>query len=146
MKIYLAAPYSRKDEMRSYAAELRARGIDVTSSWLEEPHKLHELSHAEHQQYALNDIRDVMDAEAMIFFTDPTKTILRAGRHVEFGMVLFWNALCPDSPMPIFVVGMDFENIFHHCPNVYHFEDWELAVDAIHQYAALHDEEECAGL
>lgn len=139
MNVYIAAPYSKKDEMSVYAAKLRERGIGVTSSWLEEPHKptvqMSDLTHEQHQQYALNDLRDVMDADAMIFFTDPTKTILRAGRHVEFGMVLAINHILPDDPFPIFVVGMEFENIFHHMPNVYHFQEWELALEAIDRFA-----------
>lgn len=150
MKIYIAAPYTRKAEMTVYAETLRARGIEVTSSWLDEPHEptiqMPDLPHENHLQYALNDIQDILDADAMIFFTDPTKTIVRAGRHVEFGMVLFWNALCPDLPMPIFVVGLEFENIFHHCPNVRHYEDWDLTLDAVCRFAVEFRDDGSAGI
>jgi nucleoside 2-deoxyribosyltransferase len=121
LSIYLAAPYGRKHDMQKYAEELKEIGIVCTSSWLAEPHspaiEMHELSHEEHQTYAQNDVLDVMAADAMVFFTDPTKTITRAGRHVEFGIAI---ARC----MVVYVIGEP-ENIFHHLANVYHFATWE---------------------
>lgn len=138
MKVYLAAPYPMKDQINEYAAQLRALGIIVTSSWLDEPHKpttqMHELTHEEHLVYAEQDVLDVFAADAMMFFTDPTKTIVRAGRHVEFGMVIAINKL--RGEMPIFVVGTEYENIFHHLPNVHHFATWEDAILAVSIAAA----------
>ena len=132
MKVYLAAPYVRKDEIKARAEELREAGIEVTSSWLEEPHKpsiqMHELTHEEHQEYAMNDVRDVLAADLLVFFTDPTKAIIRAGRHVEFGMAVA-------RYMPIVVVGCEFENIFHHLSNVTHYESWTEAKQMLVAYA-----------
>lgn len=128
MKIYLAAPYSRKDEINKYAAELRAGGVIVTSSWLDEPHKpttqMQELTHVEHMQYAVQDIKDVQAAKLLVFFIDPTGSIVRGGRHVEFGIAL-------ERRMPIFVVGNQRENIFHHMPGVTHFDSWEKVRDLL---------------
>jgi nucleoside 2-deoxyribosyltransferase len=125
LKVYLAAPYIMKDLINVRARELRACGIDVTSSWLNEPHKpttqMHELTHEEHQAYALADISDLVAADVVVFFTDPSKTLVRAGRHVEFGIAL---GIGLTRSMPIFVVGQERENIFHHCPQVYHFDAW----------------------
>lgn len=126
MRVYLGAPYSQKDQMNVYAAELRAGGVEVTSSWLDEPHKpttqMGDLSHAEHQKYAVQDILDVRAAKILILFTDPTKTIVRAGRHVEFGIAV-------ERGMIIYVVGDEYENIFHHLPQVTHFTKWEYLRD-----------------
>lgn len=120
MKVYLAAPYSWKDQINVFAAELRASGIIVTARWLEEPHKpdtqMPELTHEQHLFYAVQDIEDVRAADLLIFFTDPTKRIVRGGRHVEFGVAV-------ERGMPIYVLG-EHENIFHHLPNVSHFENW----------------------
>lgn len=120
MKIYLAAPYKSKELMSTYAAELRAGGITVTSSWLNEPHKpetqMGDLTHEQHRAYALQDIKDVQAADILVFFTDKTKTIVRGGRHVEFGVAV-------QRRIPIYVIG-DFENIFHHLPRVIHFTKW----------------------
>lgn len=137
MKVYLAAPYVHKEQIKVYAARLRELGIDVTSSWLEEPHspttQVNELSHEENQRYAQQDIFDVLCADLLVFFTDPTKSIVRGGRHVEFGVAVGLNE-ATSAPMPIFVVGADYENIFHHLPYVRHFDHWELALDAICLY------------
>jgi nucleoside 2-deoxyribosyltransferase len=121
MKVYLAAPYSRKDQISEYAAELRAGGITVTSSWLTEPHKpdtqFQELPPEVHRDYALQDVKDVQAAEALVLFTDPTKKIFRAGRHVEFGIAV-------QRGIPILVVGKEYENIFHYLPKVLHLDTW----------------------
>ena len=126
MRVYLAAPYVMKDEIKARAEGLRLYGIETTSSWLDEPHKpttqMGELTHEQHQVYALADVRDVVAADLLIFQTDETKSIIRAGRHVEFGIAL---ALGLTRYYPILVVGETRENIFHHMPQVRHFPDWE---------------------
>jgi nucleoside 2-deoxyribosyltransferase len=128
MKVYLAAPYQSKDQINIYAAELRAGSITVTSSWLDEPHSPttshHELTHDENQRYALQDVKDVQAADVLVFFTDPTKSIVRAGRHVEFGIAV-------QRRIPIYVVGAEYENIFHHLPKVIHFLTWETVRDML---------------
>lgn len=125
LKVYLAAPYVMKNEIIQRALELRAAGVTVTSSWLNEPHKpttqMHELTHEEHQTYAIQDVNDVWAADVLVFQTDPTKTLIRAGRHVEFGIAI---GIARTRPMPIFVIGDDRENIFHHLPQVTHFSSW----------------------
>jgi hypothetical protein len=94
----------------------------VTSSWLEEKHRpniqLHEVPADENRTYATQDILDIYAARIFIFFTDPTGTLVRAGRHVEFGIAVARN-------IPIFVVGREKENIFHHLSTVTHFDTWE---------------------
>lgn len=124
LKVYLAAPYSQKEQIKTYAEELRSVGIEVTSSWLDEPHKPttgpDDLTYEDNQRYAVRDVQDVVAAEVLVFFTDPTKTIVRGGRHVEFGIAIgvgLYRAL------PIFVVGGR-ENIFHYLPQVHHFDTW----------------------
>src|SRR5882672_7222295 len=92
MKVYIAAPYRMKNEIKARAMGLRDCGIEVTSSWLNEPHKpntqMGDLTHEEHQKYALQDVQDVVAADILVLLTDPTKTIVRAGRHVEFGIAV----------------------------------------------------------
>jgi hypothetical protein len=128
MKVYIAAPYSKKDQMNVYAAELLAGGVEVTSSWLKEIHpptiEMPDLTHEDHQKYAIQDIKDVRAAKVMVFFTDPTKQIVRAGRHVEFGIAI-------ERRMSIFVIGTERENIFHHAPGVMHFKSWEEVRDLL---------------
>jgi nucleoside 2-deoxyribosyltransferase len=132
MKIYLAAPYVQKPDIEQCAAELRKGGVVVTSSWLDEPHKpstqMHELTHEEHQAYAIRDVKDVRAADVLVLFTEPTKTIVRAGRHVEFGIAV-------QRGIPIYVVGEEYENIFHHLPKVVHFKHWSVLRDFLIQMA-----------
>jgi nucleoside 2-deoxyribosyltransferase len=127
MKVYLAAPYPEKEMMNMYAAQLRREGITVTSRWLEEPHApttgMGDLTPDQHLEYALQDIQDVRAADILVFFTDPTKTLTRGGRHVEFGIAV-------ERGIPIYVVG-GFENIFHYLLNVVHMEDWQQAKHAV---------------
>lgn len=127
LRVYLAAPYSMKETIKTHAAELRERGIRVTSSWLEEPYpstiKLSEVKAEENRSYAFQDIDDVLAASIMVFYNDPTKSIVRGGRHVEFGMALAFGRT--GRSFPIFVVGEEHENIFHYLPQVYHFATWD---------------------
>lgn len=134
MKVYLAAPYRSKDQINVYAAELRKGGITVTSTWLDEPHKpatqMAELTHEEHQKYAIQDIKDVASADVLVLWTDPTRTIIRQGRTAELGMVLGLNVV-RNKKVPVFVVGLEDENIFHHAPEVSHFESWAQVRDML---------------
>jgi nucleoside 2-deoxyribosyltransferase len=139
MRVYLAAPYYMKDVMNERAAELRAAGIIVTATWLDEPHKpttqMHELTHEEHQKYAVQDVKDVLAADILVFQGDETKTVIRAGRTVEFGMIIGANA-ARTKQVPIYVVGTGDENIFHHCPEVTHFLCWPAVRDLLIALAA----------
>jgi nucleoside 2-deoxyribosyltransferase len=139
MKIYLAAPYQKKELMKERAAELRAAGIIVTSTWLEEPHKptiqLEELTPAQHREYAVRDVKDVISADILVFQGDETRTILRAGRTAEFGMIVGANAV-RSKQVPIYVVGIGDENIFHHLSCVTHFSTWESLRDFLIALAA----------
>jgi nucleoside 2-deoxyribosyltransferase len=126
MRVYIAAPYSMKDTIKQDADDLLKYNITCTSSWVLEPHKpttqMQDLTHETHQKYALQDVEDVLQADVLVFHTDPTKTIVRGGRHVEFGMAVMMNRL--GSSTPIYCVGMEEENIFHHLPQVKHFATW----------------------
>jgi nucleoside 2-deoxyribosyltransferase len=128
MRVYIAAPYSMKDIIALRAKELADHGIECTSTWVTEPHKptiqMDELAAAQHRFYAIQDVNDVKRAHIMVFHTDPTKTLVRAGRHVEFGMAAVLN-------IPILVVGEERENIFHYLPFVEHFPTWEAALNEL---------------
>ena len=126
MKVYLAAMYSWKPKIERYAEELRALGIEVTSTWLEEPHapttQLQDLGAENHRLYAQNDVQDINEADTFVLFSvEPTTPTLRGGRHVEFGMAI---ALAKT----ILVVGPP-ENIFHYLPRVNHVDTWPQAVN-----------------
>ena len=131
MRVYLAGPYQWKDQIFKYAEEARAAGIEITSGWLEEPHKpttqMADLDEKTHELYANRDLEDIDRADVVVLFAvPPTDTpIPRAGRHVEFGYALH-------AQIPIYVVGNVKENIFHHLPGrVKHVESWDAALEIL---------------
>lgn len=126
MKIYIAAPFSTKDLVCHYQAQLQELGFIVTSTWQHESHppdiKHSEIAPKLLTEHALNDIRDLNEADTLIFFSrDPEHAVVRGGRHVEFGYALA-------QEKRIVVIG-PFENVFHHLPWITHFPTWLDAVE-----------------
>lgn len=80
MKIYLAARYSRRDELAAYACELALLGHDVTSRWLTDDHAVTDAELIDAgasldalrlgQQYARRNIADVAACDLLIGFTE----------------------------------------------------------------------------
>lgn len=125
MKVYLASMYSTRSEINTYAKDLRKVGIEVTSTWLKEPHatdtQIYELRPDKNEEYAVADLRDIDRADWFVFFSkSPDIPTIRGGRHVEFGYALA-------SHKPILVVGPK-ENIFHYLSEVEHVDTWEAAL------------------
>jgi hypothetical protein len=123
MNIYLAARYSRREELCRYRESLRSLGYRVTSRWLDGGHELDErglsteAGAVERARFAREDYLDVSCADILISFTEmPRSGNGRGGRHVEFGIALARG-------MRVLVVGPR-ENVFHCLPEVEVFPDW----------------------
>lgn len=113
LKVYFAAQYSMKDVVMLAACKLvcEADNIQIQSGWLFEDHEpttlMHELTEEELSRTAVEYFSDVMQSDAMVFYScDPMTYTPRGGRHVEFGIALATNCL-------ICVIGPK-ENIFHY--------------------------------
>jgi nucleoside 2-deoxyribosyltransferase len=122
IKIYLAAGYSKKNEIRERANELRQLGVEVTSRWLDELHDpnhvMGELGPKEYEEIAVVDIEDINRAGSFALFTqDPTVPFVRGGRMVEFGYAIA-------KEKRVFVIGPR-ENIFAYLPQVEVYATWE---------------------
>lgn len=124
LKIYLAARYSRREELCIYRAELQALGHTVTSRWLNGDHQVDDkgLSAQAHEservRFATEDWDDLMAADCCISFTEiPRSERTRGGRHVEFGGAMAAGKRC-------IVIGPR-ENVFHCLPSVEYFQDWD---------------------
>lgn len=122
MKVYLAAPFSWKTEIKKYRAELERNKITCVSTWLDEecsPNtKLSDISDNYSQNCALVDMNDIDICDVFILFTvSPEKPVVRGGRHFESGY-----AMALDKELVI--VGPK-ENIFHYLPDVRQFNTWE---------------------
>lgn len=130
MRIFLSSRYSRREEMRSVAAELHRLGHTVTSRWIhtdwQPPEGESQSSHAPpelREEYALKDRDDLLAADCCIAFTEGPGGGGRGGRHVEFGMAAARGKR-------LIVVGHR-ENIFHHLPGVEFFKDRQRLMNAL---------------
>lgn len=122
MNIYLAARWSRREELRQYATALTNLGHHVTSRWL-----YTERSAAQNQ--CLMDLEDLFHAECCLNFTEnpDAKPCQRGGRHVEFGLAL-------SSGKRVVVIGPR-ENIFHHHPRIEWYPTWDAFLGDFHPVA-----------
>lgn len=129
--VYLAARYSRREEMLDYQRELEEAGHVVNSRWLLGEHQIHPGSEGvdknapfvpeEARPFAQDDVEDVANADVVISFTEyPNSPYGRGGRHVEFGYAL-------RAGKQLIIVG-PWENIFHRLPNVEQFWNWKPEV------------------
>lgn len=123
MKIYLAARYSRREELCGYRTQLEALGHTVTGRWLNGNHQIDdqglsvEAKRSERERFATEDRDDVLAAEMLIAFTEePRSSNSRGGRHVELGIAL-------GRGMRVAIVGPR-ENVFCCLPEVEHYEQW----------------------
>ena len=131
-RVYLAASYGRKDEVREYAYQLVKLGYTITSRWLTDNHEIPSALEVEAardsiplsgSEFACKDVEDVKSANILVMFSEsPTSGVSRGGRHVEFGLAMAWEK-------KIVVVGPR-ENVFHtlspnqYKPGIKHYKDW----------------------
>lgn len=143
MTIYLAARYSRREELCGYRSELEAMGHTVNARWLNGKHQISDggkpigdngealvedgsddRAAALRQHFATEDLNDVFDCGLLIAFMEqPRSGHSRGGRHVEFGIAL-------GLLKPIIAVGPR-ENIFNWLPGIIHCDTWETAKVAV---------------
>ena len=146
MRIYLAARYSRREELCRYREQLRSMGHVVTSRWLDGSHQISntgepigdngealvesgdcERSAQMRQELVAEDFKDVLTCELLIAFTEqPRAKASRGGRHVELGMAL-------GMMKRVWIVGPR-ENIFCWLEDVRLFDCWDDLASRIHNY------------
>jgi hypothetical protein len=124
VKIYLAAAWSRQQEIRDVAKKLSDAGVEITSRWLEEKGPAPGQDVLKYRrETAFLDIQDVRQADMLVRFTDDlsSETIpsyLGTGaRMFEFGMA--W-----ERGMPVVIVGGR-QNVFDFLPNIIHLKNVE---------------------
>jgi hypothetical protein len=113
MKVYLAASFGRKDEMRDVRAKLQAYGYTVTSRWLDQtaPGDDSSLWAVE----SVRDIEDVREAALVAVFTSPG--VLSTGHHAELGLAIAWSKMR-------MIIGPP-EGIFYLTPGAIYFDTIE---------------------
>lgn len=130
MRVYLAAPYQSRDQIKTYGQELERIGFTVTSSWLDEKHDINEgttgaateLSTQEVATHAAADLADIDRSQLLVLFTEAAVGHRGGGgRHVETGYAIA-------KTIPVLVVGEP-ENVFHRLGRVAAVvPDWHEAV------------------
>ncbi len=103
VKVYIAASFSRRLEIKKYAAELEQLGFEVTSRWLDQHHK-EDPTEEDWHRFAVEDLEDVKRADMLFAFTDAVPKP-GGGRHAEFGVAMALGK-------PIVQIGPD-EHVFH---------------------------------
>lgn len=147
--VYLAAAYSRREEMCQHRDDLESFGYRVEARWLlgedqaygPEAVKAIESApvidpvHA--ALFANDDLEDILNSDVVIVFSEPSRQRpSRGGRHVEFGVALALKRIGISS-RAIFLVG-PVENIFHALPEVdARFETWEECLSFLKHRAAF---------
>lgn len=126
MKIYLAAKFGQKIEMRDVRARLEAAGHEVTAQWVYVEEGLDtDATEANLASYAKMDVDDVLRSDLLVAFSNPRGELhTGGGRHVEFGV-----ALCAE--IPIVVVGPKGEHIFHYLQTVQHVYDVNQLIEKL---------------
>ena len=125
MRIYLSSRYSRLEELQGYAQELRQRGHEVTSRWLQRSRQAPtSLDDPAWVATARKDLEDVAAADTVVSFTQPRGGDNGGGgRHAEFGMGLALGKR-------MIVVGLA-ENLFHTLPSVEVYPTWPQALEGL---------------
>lgn len=132
MRIYLAARYSRRQEMVGYAEQIQEAGHIVVARWLAGDHKIAdsdldgiypEAPHGERvlklaAEYAGEDLADIAAADLVIVFLEPQRSPnSRGGRLVEMGYAA-------GRGKAVWLVGTGYENAFCALPAFRKFETW----------------------
>lgn len=122
MKVYLAAGFSRKDEIKAKTIELQELGVHVTSQWPWEPvgpkTKLRDVSEDFLRENGTRDLQEIDQADALVLFTqDPETPFCRGGRMHEAGYA-------QGRGKTLIICGPR-ENIFHFVPGVAICKDFE---------------------
>jgi nucleoside 2-deoxyribosyltransferase len=121
MKLYLAAAFSRHEEIAAVAKQLKKLGVDVTSSWLKEETR-DNPSPEFLRERAYIDLRDIAASDGVVRFSDfdfenkPiffNNKLLTGARHFEFG---YAKALGKS----LYMVGLK-QNVFDHLDGVTQF-------------------------
>ena len=128
LKVYLAARYSRRDQLLAVRDELARMGHTVTSRWLDtdwgrRPGESSAAPPEYRAKHAVIDLEDVRAADVVVSFTEAPGDGSRGGRHVEFGYALAFNKR-------MIVVGHR-ENLFHEHPSVEFFASQEDMLRAL---------------
>lgn len=114
MRIYLAAPWTRRDDAKAAKSQLQAAGFDVVSTWAEQrdtdnPRQLSLNAQSDEQQ--------LLSAEAIVLLN----LCKSEGKATEWGIARQAGKLCV-------LVGPQEGNIFYRLPGIVQFDSVDEAI------------------
>lgn len=116
--VYIAAPMQMRDEAAAVREELKERGIDCTSHWIDGQMPTD-------VEAARRDFNDILNADAIAFLNPKSwSTSGTGGRHTEVSFALALR-------IPIFLVGRP-SNVFHTLPEVTVLATTSELIDMLH--------------
>jgi|SRR5579864_3987775 len=129
MRVYLAASYSRKEEIRKIAEELKEMGINIQARWLYEP-KIPMPQDRDNflRERAEIDADDVLLADVLVRFSDDLSEPM-VPAHLATGSRMFEMGLAWADGTKIVVVG-GHQCVFDYLKQIVHLPD----VEALKQY------------
>lgn len=136
MRVALSSRYGRRDELRGYAADLRALGHTITSCWLTDTPAWNDDgvrladSAAVNREVARQDLADIDECDILIGFTDAPGSPNRGGKDREIGYAMgCWKRVLLVGPI---------QTCFDLHPSVTRFDDWQACLDYLktHELAA----------
>lgn len=132
MRLYLAAAWARKNEIKAVADQLDrlAVGLHVGSRWLEEPDSIYGGADvlAFRRERARIDIQDVAASDILVRFTDDLTSEMVPAR-LATGARMFEMGYAYALNKEIIVVG-GVQPIFDYLPGIAHVKD----IDELQQY------------
>lgn len=121
IRIYTAAKFKQRLEIKKWTEELWLAGFVITSSWLNETIRPTHITHHDFwKKMAIKDLCEISEADILILDTTmPTET---GGKEVEFGYALgrFQNKMQ-------IIIG-PYMNVFHTLCDK-HFETWPECIE-----------------
>lgn len=131
IKVYLAGPWSYKEQMKVIKKVFEDAGFNVVSRWIdlhvEKPDEAQggwaEANEAIMKREAVNDIEDVKDAAVLVLLNIQPRGQESTGKAVETGLAIAWNK-------PVILVG-DKTNVFHYLDSVFQVDGITQAIDTI---------------
>jgi hypothetical protein len=146
-RVYLAASYARKKEMRTYRDQLHQIGCMVTSRWIDNADKYansdvtRDMMMSEPDlcyRYAMSDLEDIMSSHMFVLFTGDKQS--SGGRHTEFGIAMMMLGRS-EYLSKICIVGPR-ENVFQCHSKVWQFDTWADFMAAFYRGCTLVEADE----
>jgi nucleoside 2-deoxyribosyltransferase len=123
--VYLAGRTARRQELVNAAATLRTEGIEVVSSWLDDPKAGSARSDGDAAGAACRNLRDVKRCDVLVAVTEGEGSVGKGGRHVELGIALALGKR-------VLLVGPP-EHVFHRMVAVERHTNLNAAIEALKQ-------------